>query len=60
MLFGMLRLAQLYRIALTDEFYEKMKENERKYPVEKARWSSLKYDEFRSRGLRREAHARDR
>jgi len=45
-LFAVLRFAQLYDIDLAEEFRRKMKENERKYPVEKARGSNLKYDEF--------------
>ena len=45
-LFALLRFAQLYNIDLTAEFFEKMKENERKYPVEKARGSNKKYDEL--------------
>lgn len=45
-LFALLRFAQLYDIDVTEAFYEKMKENEKKYPVEKARGSNLKYDEY--------------
>ncbi len=45
-LFALLRFAQLYDIDLTKEFFEKMEENERKYPVEKARGSNKKYDEL--------------
>jgi NTP pyrophosphatase (non-canonical NTP hydrolase) len=45
-LFAVLRFAQLYDIDLTEEFCRKMKENEKKYPVEKARGSNLKYDEL--------------
>jgi NTP pyrophosphatase (non-canonical NTP hydrolase) len=45
-LFAVLRFAQLYDIDLTEEFFKKMEENERKYPVEKARGSNLKYDEL--------------
>jgi NTP pyrophosphatase (non-canonical NTP hydrolase) len=45
-LFALLRFAQLYDIDITEEFCRKMKENERKYPVEKARGSNLKYDEL--------------
>lgn len=45
-LFALLRFAQLYDIDLTEEFDRKMVENERKYPVEKARGSNKKYDEL--------------
>jgi NTP pyrophosphatase (non-canonical NTP hydrolase) len=45
-LFAVLRFAQLYNMDLTEEFYRKMKENEGKYPVEKARGSNKKYDEL--------------
>ena len=45
-LFAVLRFAQLYNIDLTEEFRRKMIENERKYPVEKARGSNKKYDEL--------------
>ncbi len=45
-LFAVLRFAQLYDIDVTGAFCRKMAENERKYPVEKARGSNLKYDEL--------------
>ena len=45
-LFATLRFAQLYDIDLTEAFDRKMEENERKYPVEKARGSNKKYDEY--------------
>jgi len=45
-LFALLRFAQLYDIDLTNEFYRKMNKNEAKYPVELARGSNKKYDEF--------------
>lgn len=45
-LFAVLRFAQLYNIDLTEEFCRKMAENEKKYPVEKARGSNKKYDEL--------------
>jgi len=45
-LFATLRFAQLYDIDLTEAFCRKMKENEQKYPVEKARGSNKKYDEL--------------
>jgi NTP pyrophosphatase (non-canonical NTP hydrolase) len=45
-LFAVLRFAQVYDIDLTEAFCRKMLENERKYPVEKARASNKKYDEL--------------
>jgi NTP pyrophosphatase (non-canonical NTP hydrolase) len=45
-LFAVLRFAQLYDIDLAEAFGRKMTENERKYPVEKARGSNKKYDEY--------------
>ncbi|OPY29681.1 MAG: hypothetical protein A4E28_00741 [Methanocella sp. PtaU1.Bin125] len=45
-LFAALRFAQLYDIDIADAFCRKMKENELKYPVEKARGSNKKYDEL--------------
>jgi NTP pyrophosphatase (non-canonical NTP hydrolase) len=45
-LFATLRFAQLYDIDLAEAFSRKMVENERKYPVEKARGSNKKYDEL--------------
>jgi NTP pyrophosphatase (non-canonical NTP hydrolase) len=45
-LFAALRFAQLYDIDMAGAFYRKMEENELKYPVEKARGSNKKYDEF--------------
>lgn len=45
-LFALLRFSQLYNIDVATEFYRKMKKNEAKYPVELARGSSKKYDEF--------------
>ena len=45
-LFALLRFAQLYEVDLAEAFFDKMEENERKYPVEKARGSNKKYDEL--------------
>ena len=41
----LLRLAQRYNIDLTTELDHKMKKNEQKYPIEKAKGSNKKYDE---------------
>lgn len=45
-LFALLRFAQLYDIDVATEFNRKMAKNEAKYPVEFARGSNKKYDEF--------------
>lgn len=45
-LFALLRFAQLYGIDVTAEFNRKLAKNEAKYPVEFARGSNKKYDEF--------------
>ncbi len=45
-LYFMLRLAQLYDIDISEAFKRKMEKNEKKYPVEKAKDSNRKYDEF--------------
>lgn len=45
-LFFILRLSQKYDMDLADAFDKKMGKNERKYPIEKARGSNKKYDEF--------------
>lgn len=45
-LFAVSRFAQLYDIDLATSFYDKMAKNEQKYPVDKARGSSKKYDEL--------------
>ena len=45
-LFALVRFAQLYDIDLTSEFYRKLNKNELKYPVELARGSNKKYNEF--------------
>ncbi|CAJ37982.1 nucleotide pyrophosphohydrolase [Methanocella arvoryzae] len=45
-LFALLRFSQLYDIDVVTEFNRKMAKNEVKYPVELARGSNKKYDEF--------------
>ena len=45
-LFFLIRLAQRYDIDLTTELRNKMKKNEKKYPIEKAKGSNKKYSEF--------------
>ena len=45
-LFPILRLAQMYNIDLTKALKRKIGKNVEKYPVEKARGSKLKYNEF--------------
>jgi len=45
-LFFILRLAQRYDIDLSSAFQEKMKKNDKKYPVEKSKGSNKKYTEF--------------
>ncbi len=45
-LFYLLRFSQKYNISLTEAFSKKMKKNEEKYPVEKAKNSNKKYSEF--------------
>ncbi len=45
-LFFVLRIAQKYNIDLDAAFREKMQKNAQKYPVEKARGSNKKYNEF--------------
>jgi len=42
----LLRMSQLHGIDLSDAFVAKMQQNERKYPVEKARGSNKKYTEY--------------
>ncbi len=44
-LFFVLRISQMNDINLTQAFYNKMKSNTEKYPVEKARASNKKYNE---------------
>lgn len=41
-----LRFAQKYEIDLSHELREKMKKNRQKYPLEKAKGSNKKYNEF--------------
>jgi len=41
-----LRIAQMYDIDLTKSFNRKLEKNDKKYPVEKAKGSSKKYNEF--------------
>lgn len=45
-LYFLLRFAQMYGVDLSTEFRRKMRQNERKYPVSKAKGSNKKYDEF--------------
>ncbi|MDZ4662641.1 MAG: nucleotide pyrophosphohydrolase [Pseudomonadota bacterium] len=45
-LFFVIRIAEKYKINLSQAFLEKMKVNAAKYPVEKAFNSNKKYDEF--------------
>ena len=45
-LFFVMRIAEKYKINLSQAFLEKMKINAAKYPVEKAFNSNKKYDEF--------------
>jgi len=45
-LYVVLRLAQIQGIDLTTELQKKMKKNEEKYPIEKAKGSNKKYNEY--------------
>ncbi len=45
-LYFLCRLAQKYDVDLSEAFKRKMAKSEKKYPVEKARGSSKKYNEF--------------
>jgi NTP pyrophosphatase (non-canonical NTP hydrolase) len=45
-LYFLVRIAQLYDLDLSDALDKKMKKNEEKYPIEKARGSNKKYNEF--------------
>jgi NTP pyrophosphatase (non-canonical NTP hydrolase) len=45
-LYFLLRLAQKYDFDLSEELKNKMKKNEKRYPVEKAKGSNKKYSEF--------------
>jgi NTP pyrophosphatase (non-canonical NTP hydrolase) len=42
----LLRIAQMNNIDLTEAFYRKLDKNNKKYPVEKAKGSSKKYNEY--------------
>jgi len=42
----LLRIAQMNNIDLTEAFYRKLDKNDKKYPVEKAKGSSKKYNEY--------------
>lgn len=42
----LLRIAQMNDIDLTESFERKLKKNEKKYPIDKAKGSSKKYNEF--------------
>ncbi|MEM4152991.1 MAG: nucleotide pyrophosphohydrolase [Candidatus Pacearchaeota archaeon] len=45
-LYFLIRIAQKYNIDLAWAFEKKMKKNEKKYPIEKAKGSNKKYNEF--------------
>ena len=45
-LYFLLRMAQKYDVDLSKALKEKMKKNEEKYPVDKAKGSNKKYDEI--------------
>ena len=45
-LYFLVRLAQKYDVDLTTELSEKMKKNEKRYPIHKARGSNKKYSEY--------------
>ncbi len=45
-LYFLLRMAQRYDIDLTTELKKKIKKNEERYPVEKAKGSNKKYTEY--------------
>ena len=45
-LYFLVRIAQLYDLDLSDALDKKMKKNEKKYPVDKAKGSNKKYNEF--------------
>lgn len=45
-LYFVIRLSQRYNIDLTTELNKKIKKNEQKYPLEKAKGSNKKYTEF--------------
>lgn len=45
-LFFILRLAQRYDIDISTEFHKKIKNNTKKYPIEKSKGSNKKYTEY--------------
>ncbi len=45
-LYFLVRIAQLYDLDLTEALERKMDKNDKKYPVDKARGSNKKYNEF--------------
>lgn len=45
-LYFLLRMAQRYNIDLTTELNKKIEKNNKKYPIEKAKGSNKKYNEF--------------
>lgn len=45
-LYWVLLMSNDLKINIVDAFYEKMKKNEKKYPVDKARGKHAKYDEL--------------
>jgi NTP pyrophosphatase (non-canonical NTP hydrolase) len=45
-LYFLIRIAQRYDLDLSDALDRKMEKNEKKYPVEKAKGSNKKYNEF--------------
>jgi len=45
-LYFLVRLAQRYNIDLTTELYDKIKKNNEKYPIEKAKGCNKKYSEY--------------
>ncbi len=45
-LYFLFRLAQKYDIDISEAFDRKMEKSKKKYPIEKARGSNKKYDEF--------------
>lgn len=45
-LYFLVRIAQRYDLDLSEALDKKMEKNERKYPVEKAKGSNKKYNEF--------------
>jgi len=45
-LYFLIRMAQMYNIDLSDALEKKMGKNDKRYPVEKAKGSNKKYNEF--------------